>query len=123
MRIAIVGSRGYSKLDEVRQFVREQERTTCIVSGGASGVDAAAVDEARRLGMEYEVHFPDWAVHGRKAGAVRNKRIVDSADEVVAFWDGTSRGTAITMEMARRSGKTLRLFQVGRPMTVTERTP
>lgn len=81
-----------------------------IVSGGATGVDQAAVGEAKRLGMPYEVHLPDWRAHGKRAGAVRNSRIVESADEVAAFWDGTSRGTAITMEMAKRGGKPLRVW-------------
>ena len=109
MKVAIVGSRGYRNLEEVRQFVRECERSTTIVSGGASGVDSVAVDEARRLGMTYEVHLPDWAVHGRAAGAIRNRVIVESADEIVAFWDGVSKGTKITIDMARAAGKPLRI--------------
>jgi len=118
MRIAIVGSRDYLNLDEVRQFVREQSRDTVIVSGGAVGVDSAAVAEARRLGMPYEVYLPDWQKHGRRAGALRNQQIVAAADEVVAFWDGVSRGTAITMEMAKSARKTLRVFQPGLPVAV-----
>ena len=111
MKVAIVGSRGYSRLDEVRQFVRECERSTTIVSGGASGVDSAAVDEARRLGMTYEVYLPDWAVHGRAAGAIRNRIIVESADEVVAFWDGASKGTKISMDFATQMHKPLKVFK------------
>jgi pimeloyl-ACP methyl ester carboxylesterase len=111
MRVAIVGSREYPNLADVRQFVWEQERDTVIVSGGASGVDSVAVAEARRLGMPYEVYLPDWQKHGRSAGAIRNRQIVEAADEVAAFWDGTSRGTAITIEMAKAAGKRLRIFQ------------
>jgi predicted Rossmann fold nucleotide-binding protein DprA/Smf involved in DNA uptake len=110
MKVAVVGSREYRNLAEVRQFVWEQDRSTTIVSGGASGVDREAVDEARRLGMTYEVHLPDWAVHGRSAGIIRNRAIVESADEVVAFWDGRSRGTASTIEFARKAGKPVRVF-------------
>lgn len=111
MRIAIVGSRDYSHLDEVRQFVWEQERTTVIISGGAAGVDRAAVDEARRLHMPYEVYLPDWNVHGRAAGPIRNRVIVEASDEVVAFWDGRSRGTKSTIDMARAKGKPVRVIQ------------
>lgn len=112
MKIAIVGSRDFTRLDAVRQFVWEQERTTVIVSGGATGVDSAAVQEAKRLGMPHEVHLPDWNRHGRRAGALRNQEIVDAAHEVVAFWDGKSAGTKITMDMARRAGKRLRVFSM-----------
>lgn len=110
MKIAVVGSRGYPNLAEVRQYVWEQDRDTVIVSGGASGVDSAATDEAKRLGMGYEVHLPDWAVHGRSAGIRRNRTIVDSANGVAAFWDGKSRGTKFTIDYAREQGKLLVVF-------------
>lgn len=117
MKVAIVGSREYRHLDAVEQFVWECERTTVIVSGGAAGVDRAAVNEAKRLHMPYEEHLPDWNGHGRKAGAIRNQAIVKSADEVVAFWDERSKGTKITMDMARMMGKPLRVFgRDGLPM-------
>lgn len=111
MKIAIVGSRNYPDLEVVRQFVREQPTTTCIVSGGAKGVDRAAEDEARRRGLEVEIHFPDWDVHGKSAGFIRNRAIVESADEVVAFWDGTSRGTKHSIDLAHKAGKPVRVIQ------------
>lgn len=111
MRIAVVGSRDYANLDEVRQFVREQERTTVIISGGARGVDDAAVQEARRLKMPYELYLPDWPRHGRSAGAIRNREIVQKADEIVAFWDGKSPGTKITIDMGKAVGKPVRVFE------------
>jgi hypothetical protein len=110
MRIAVVGSRGFRNLAAVRHFVWEQDRNTVIVSGGAGGVDSAATGEARRLGMKYEVYLPDWDIHGRSAGIIRNRAIVERSDEVVAFWDGRSRGTQSTIEMARRLRKPLRVF-------------
>ena len=109
MKIAVVGSRGYADLESVRQFVREQERSTVIVSGGATGVDTAAVDEAKRLRMPYEVHLPDWTKHGRAAGVIRNRVIVEASDEVVAFWDGKSRGTLHSINIAKELGKPLRV--------------
>lgn len=109
MRIAVVGSRTYPHLAAVRQFVWEQERTTVIVSGGASGVDGTAVDEARKLGMPYEEYLPDWNRHGKRAGALRNATIVDKSDQVIAFWDERSPGTKITIDMARRAGKLMRV--------------
>lgn len=110
MKLAIVGSRDYPRLEDVRQFVFEQERTTVIVSGGARGVDSVAVEEARRLHMPYEVYPADWNQHGRSAGFRRNQTIVDAADEVVAFWDGESRGTTDTVNRAKRANKPVRVI-------------
>lgn len=108
-RIAVVGSRDYQNLDAVRQFIREQDRTTVIISGGARGVDAVAVEEARRLRMPYEIYPAEWHRYGRRAGAMRNHTIVEKADEVVAFWDGKSAGTKITIDLARASKKPVRI--------------
>ena len=110
MKIAVVGSRDFKRLDAVRQFIWEQERTTVIVSGGAAGVDQVALSEARRLGMPYEMYTPDWLRHGKRAGAIRNREIVEKSDEVVAFWDGRSNGTKITIDMAQAAGKRLRVW-------------
>ena len=121
MRIAVVGSRDYKHLDAVEQFVWEQERTTVIVSGGAAGVDRAAVAEARRLRMPYEEYLPDWNRFGKRAGAVRNAEIVRACDEVVAFWDERSPGTKITIEMARIAKKPVRIYgRDGLPLQAKE---
>jgi predicted Rossmann fold nucleotide-binding protein DprA/Smf involved in DNA uptake len=60
MNIAIVGSRKYPYLDDVRRLVqlidRDDQATapgyrSTVISGGAEGVDKAAENEAIRLGM------------------------------------------------------------------------
>lgn len=111
MRIVVVGSREYPNMAEVVQFIFEQDRDTVIISGGAAGVDTVAIHEARRHRMPYEVYPANWSRHGRSAGAVRNREMVDKADEVVAFWDGKSRGTKITIDYAKAQGKPLRVIQ------------
>jgi hypothetical protein len=122
MRIAVVGSRDYPDLAEVRQFVWEQTRDTVIVSGGARGVDDAAVKEAQRLNMPYEVYPADWGRHGRRAGVIRNQEIVRKADEVVAFWDGKSPGTKFTIGFARSLGRPVSVYLPGQPRAVGEAT-
>lgn len=110
MKIGIVGSRRYPRLDDVRQFIRALERSTVIVSGGAIGVDTVAVETAIALRMSYEVYHADWSRYGRRAGALRNQQIVNASDYIVAFWDGDSPGTQITINMAKRDGKLLNVF-------------
>lgn len=76
-RLAIVGSRGYFDLGAVRDFVRHCSLDTIIVTGGARGVDQAAEDEARRRGLDVEVHLPDYDKHGARAPLVRNATIAE----------------------------------------------
>lgn len=103
-RIAIVGSREYKQLDQVREYVRSLPLDVIVISGGARGVDRAAETEARKRGLAVEVISADWDRLGKIAGFQRNQEIVDRADKVVAFWDGHSRGTADTMARAKRKG-------------------
>jgi YspA, cpYpsA-related SLOG family len=113
-RIAIVGSRDYPDLDAVRRFVATLPAGTVVVSGGARGVDTVAVEAAVAHGLHTVVYTPDWRL-GTASGLIRNTRIVRDADEVVAFWDGHSRGTADTVRKATRAGLPVRIVRPGTP--------
>lgn len=110
-RIAIVGSRDYPLMDSIDLFVQSLPPDTIVVSGDARGVDREAARAARRRGLRTMVFPADWATYGRRAGMVRNEQIVDHADQVVAFWDGQSPGTADTIRKARRKGLLIRIFR------------
>lgn len=105
MKVAIVGSREYARMDKVCDFVRSLPAGTTVVSGGARGVDSVAEEIAIRCGLDVVVFRADWNGLGKRAGFARNKTIVEAADRVVAFWDGVSRGTAHTINLARKVGK------------------
>jgi hypothetical protein len=81
-----------------------------IVSGGAAGVDKMARDVAFRDNFFYIEFLPDWTKYGRAAGALRNKKIVDYCDKLIAFWDGKSKGTKISIDMAEKAGKLLGVY-------------
>lgn len=117
--IAIVGSRDFPDLDRVRRFVRSLKSDVIVVSGGAGGVDTTAELEARALGLAVEVYTPDWAHYGKAAGAIRNRKIVERADRIVAFWNG-SPGTLITIQMALKVSKIPTVFTSNRQLNVEE---
>lgn len=129
-RIAIVGCR-----DASTTFVREwldtwllddfSEDVLSIVTGDANGADRAAREWWQCLQADREhweghhhrgsltVHKADWDKHGKAAGPIRNSLIVADCDEVIAFWDGVSRGTLDTIRKATKAGKPVRI--VGLP--------
>ena len=76
-------------------------RITLIVSGGACGADTLAERFASERKLPKRIHYAQWAKHGARAGPIRNRLIVDDCDELVAFWDGRSRGTRSAIKMAR----------------------
>jgi YspA, cpYpsA-related SLOG family len=111
MKIAIVGSRDFPQLERVDAFVDALSPGDVVVSGGARGVDSRAERRARARGLEVVIIPADWDRHGRSAGFKRNHDIIAAADRVAAFWDGTSRGTAHSIQLARKAGKRVDIFR------------
>lgn len=121
--LAIVGSRTYPatqrEWDRLTEKEQEQNERVArlrihsllkklstaeygIISGGARGVDAWAIEEAALLGFATGEIHAEWDKYGKGAGFKRNKDIVLTADEVIAFWDGKSKGTLDTIQKARK---------------------
>jgi uncharacterized phage-like protein YoqJ len=113
MNIAIVGSRHFPDYQKVRNFFNSGDiwRTDNLISGGCKlGVDAWVEEAARELKIPMIVLNAEWDKYGKSAGAIRNQKIVDMADLVVAFWDGKSKGTKITIDMTKKAGKPLEVI-------------
>ena len=110
--IAIVGSRGFKHLDLVERFVRELPDGTVIISGGAEGPDTVAVEAAQARGLpEPIVIRPDYDKYPPKvAPHVRNSEIAKRCAHMVAFWNGSSHGTASVVEKAKRLGRTTKII-------------
>ncbi len=75
-----------------------------IVSGHASGADSLGEKFAADHNLQCELHPADWERHGRAAGPIRNEKMAEVSDALIAFWDGKSRGTKSMIEIARRKG-------------------
>lgn len=111
MRVAIVGSRHFSDLERVESFVGSLPPGTRLVTGSASGVDAAAARSARERGLNVQVIGAGFEEARDPAVArARNQRLVDGCDMLVAFWDGVSAGTRATVDRALDSGRDVQVF-------------
>ena len=102
MKLAVIGSRKLTDVDIDKYVSGGVEE---IVSGGAVGVDRRAAEYARSKGLKLTEFLPEYERYGRAAPIVRNKQIVDYADKILVFWDGTSRGTWSVIEYAQKTGK------------------
>ena len=121
LKIGIVGSRDYPRLDRVRQYVEQCPPGTTIVSGAGvqkgkkqrrkPGVDEIAETVALACGLTVIGFPPDWDLMGKAAGPARNTQIVEAAEDmVVAFWDGDSPGTQNTIKQATRAGRKVVIY-------------
>ncbi len=111
MRVAIVGSRHFADPERVAEYVKGLPPRASIITGSASGVDAAATKAARERGLAVQVmpaSFDEMADASKSAA--RNQRLVDACDVLVAFWDGASKGTRSTVERALDTGKEVHVF-------------
>jgi DNA modification methylase len=116
LRVAVVGSRDITKLEPIdailntlRVFVPRFQ----VVSGGAKGVDLIAEQWADINDMSKNI-FPvkkeDWEKHGKKAGMLRNSKIIENSDVTFAFWDGESSGTLDSITKSQKNGHPLIIF-------------
>lgn len=108
MNIAIIGSRTINDYELIKNGFIEHygnSKVNNIVSGGAIGVDSLAEQLADELKINKIIFKADWNKFGKSAGMIRNKLIVDNADEILAFWDKKSIGTKHTIELAKKQNK------------------
>ncbi len=102
MKLAVIGSRSLT-IKSLSKYI--PRGVTEIVSGGAKGVDEAAKEYASENKIKFVEFLPNYQKFGKGAPLLRNLEIIRYADEVLAFWDGQSRGTEFVIENAKRSGK------------------
>ncbi len=111
MRVAVIGSRGLL-VDNLEDYLPEE--TTEIISGGARGVDASAKDHALQHGLKLTEYLPEYARYGRAAPLKRNITIIENADLVLAFWDGTSRGTKYVIDNCKKRNIPVKIYMPGK---------
>jgi hypothetical protein len=104
--------------DEVDRMLAEHNVIPSeLVSGCARGPDRAGENWAGALEMTI-TRFPitpaDWRSYGRSAGPRRNLAMAKYADALLAFWDGSSRGTADMVAQMRDRRKPVRVVKVRR---------
>ncbi len=114
MRTIIAGSRTITKQETANfgiQTAPFSEEITEVVSGRAKGVDILGENWAIKNNKPikfFPVTSADWETHGKKAGMLRNQKMGDYADALIAIWDGESKGTKHMIDYARKKG--LRVF-------------
>ena len=109
MKVAIIGSRT-KKIDSLEKYL---PKNCCeIVSGGANGIDKCAAEMANSKGLKLTEFLPEYNRYGRGAPLVRNKKIVEYSDIVLAFWDGSSKGTLFVIEYCKRIGKECKVILI-----------
>jgi hypothetical protein len=113
-RVIVAGSRTFGdfallvrKLDSL---LAGKSLPVCIISGAARGADQLGEKYASMRGLDLVRMPAEWDRDGKSAGFKRNTRMAQTADALVAFWDGKSRGTKHMIAEAHKKNLNVRVI-------------
>lgn len=113
VRVIIAGGRDFTDYHKLKTHMNcllqlLDKSQVEIISGGAKGADSLGERYAREFGYKLKRFPADWNKYGKAAGPIRNKEMALYAAEakgvLVAFWDGSSRGTYDMITRAEEYG-------------------
>lgn len=114
MRTIIAGSRGIEDYKIIYKAVVQSGFTvTEVVSGCARGVDILGELYAFHHGLPTRQFPALWDIYGKSAGYRRNLVMADNADQLIAIWDGKSRGTKHMIDIMTERCKPVYVHKVG----------
>ena len=94
MKVIVAGSRDGFVARNVFEAIEESKFIiTELVSGAARGVDRDGEYYAKLNNIPIKRFIPDCDKDKKAAGHIRNRKMGDYADALIAVWDGKSPGT------------------------------
>lgn len=113
-RVIIAGTRtfnDYELLCKKCNLFFSRKKPTAIICGEARGADSLGRRYAEEHGIPVLSYPADWERYGKRAGYLRNKEMAQTAEALVAFWDGKSRGTENMIDLAYEMGIPVRIVR------------
>ncbi len=111
MKIAVIGSRTFDNYKLLCEILKTEDSIIEIISGGARGADSLAKKYAKENNIKLIEFIPDWDTFGKSAGFRRNIDIVTRANKIIAFWDGVSKGTKHSINLAKKQNKEIKIVR------------
>ena len=106
MKVIIAGSRNFNDYDFLCAKIEELNlKIDEIVCGGCCGADSLGAQYGIDNGITVTMFPAEWNKYGRSAGIIRNHKMGDYADYLIAFWDGQSRGTKDMINYMKKINK------------------
>lgn len=113
LKVIIAGGRDFKNFELIEETMREfyNHQQLEIVCGGAKGADALGLLWAQQYDFLIRMFPAEWGDYGNAAGPIRNGQMAQHADELVAFWDGYSRGTKNMIETMQKLDKPIHIVR------------
>ncbi len=101
MKTIIAGGRNYSLNPEDWASLNSYDFISEVVTGGASGVDSAALKWAQDKQFKISIFKANWTSLGKMAGPMRNREMAQYADALILFPGG--KGTESMLKEAQKA--------------------
>ena len=104
MKVAIIGSRHVKNPKVILGKIIEELPRDCteIVSGGAEGTDKLAEEFAKKNGYKFTEISSESPLE-------KSQKLADYSDCLIAFWDCTSKGTAVIISTFTKVSKHVKI--------------
>lgn len=104
--VIVTGGRDYKFKNFVYE-VLDFYHPDIIIQGGATGVDAFALAWAKDRKKKYYECKADWNKHGKAAGPIRNKEMLDTFPNATIIVFSGGRGTANMLAQAKKQKRNI----------------
>lgn len=107
MKLIVAGGRdfnNYNKLVQELDFLLKgiDKTNVEIVCGMARGADSLGERYAKQNNISIKYFPANWNASGKSAGYIRNEEMARYATNLIAFWDGMSKGTKHMINLAQK---------------------
>lgn len=104
VRLLVCGSRNWTAKEKIFRAIQDAKPTE-LIAGGCRGADVLAEAIAKEQGIPVRVFPADWETHGKKAGPLRNQKMVDEKPDLcLAFMRPESVGSWDTVAKCKKAG-------------------
>jgi hypothetical protein len=113
IKVIIAGGRNFADFNKLCQVCDEflQNHSNIeIVSGAYKGADLLGERYAAERNYPIKQFPAEWKRYGKSAGQKRNAEMATYADELIAFWDGKSKGTKNMIDLANQNGLNVKII-------------
>jgi hypothetical protein len=118
IKIGICGSRNFSEYsffaEKLELLISNLEGEIEFLSGGCfSGADKLIKIYSEQNGYKLIEYLPDYIAYPNKSAPLkRNHTIVENSTHLIAFFDGSSKGTAYIIKLAEKKGIPTRIIKI-----------
>lgn len=111
LKTIVSGSRNFNDFPLLEKELLNQN-ISLIISGLARGADLLGLKFAKKHNVSY-LEFPaNWDKYGKSAGYKRNYEMLSEAEQLIAFWDGQSKGTKHMIDISSKKGIKVKIIKV-----------